>query len=96
MLWLQVVKSEVPDMHVDTIMEFCDVTFKKIMFPMKDMHNTSRISSKIIPESSTSDEYFEKPHVNVFEKMTMALLQGVRDRGLQSLLVMILFITRCR
>jgi hypothetical protein len=34
---------------------------------MKDMHSTARFSSKIIPESSTSDDYFEQPHENVFE-----------------------------
>jgi hypothetical protein len=62
-----VVKSEVPDMHVDTIMESRDATFFENMFPMKDMHSTARFSSEIIPESSTSDDYFEKPHENVFE-----------------------------
>jgi hypothetical protein len=34
---------------------------------MKDMHSTARFSSEIIPESSTSDDYFEQPHENVFE-----------------------------
>jgi hypothetical protein len=62
-----VVKSEVPDMHVDTIMESRDTTFFENMFPLKDMHSTTRFSSVIIPESSTSDDYFEQPHENVFE-----------------------------
>jgi hypothetical protein len=62
-----VVKSEVPDMHVDTIMESRDATFFENMFPMKDMHSTARFSSEIIPESSTSDDYFEQPHENIFE-----------------------------
>jgi hypothetical protein len=31
------------------------------------MHNTARFSSEIIPESSTSDDYFEQPHENVYE-----------------------------
>jgi hypothetical protein len=30
------------------------------------MHSTTRFSSEIIPESSTSDDYFEQPHENVF------------------------------
>jgi hypothetical protein len=34
---------------------------------MKDMHSTAKFSSEIIPESSTSDDYFEQPHENVFE-----------------------------
>jgi hypothetical protein len=62
-----VVKSEVPDMHVDTIMESRATTFFENMFPMKYMHSTARFSSEIIPESSTSDDYFEQPHENVFE-----------------------------
>jgi hypothetical protein len=62
-----VVKSEVPDMHVDIIMESCDATFFGNMIPMKVMHNTARFSSQIIPESSTSDDNFEQPHENIFE-----------------------------
>ena len=63
-----VVQSEVPDMHVDTIMESRDATFFENMFPMKDMHSIARISTEIIPESSTSNEYFEQSHENVTEK----------------------------
>jgi hypothetical protein len=62
-----VVKSEVPDMHVDTIMKSRDAIFFENMFPMKDMHSNARFSSEIIPESSTSDDYFEQPHENVYE-----------------------------
>jgi hypothetical protein len=62
-----VVKSEVPDMHVDIIMKSCDATFFGNMIPMKVMHNTARFSSEIIPESSISDDYFEQPHENIFE-----------------------------
>ena len=46
-----VVKSELPDMHVDSIMESRDATFFDNIFPMKDMHSTSRFSSEITPES---------------------------------------------
>ena len=63
-----VVQSDLPDMHVDTIMESCDATFFENMFPMKDMHNIARISTEIIPESRTSNEYFEQSHENVTEK----------------------------
>jgi hypothetical protein len=62
-----VVKFEVPDRHVHTIMESRDATFFENMFPMKDMHSTARFSSEIIPESSASNNYFEQPHENVFE-----------------------------
>ena len=37
-----VVKSEVPDVHVDTIMESRDAIFFENIFPMKDMYSTSR------------------------------------------------------
>ena len=37
-----VVKSEIPDMHVDSIMESRDATFFENIFPMKDMRSTSR------------------------------------------------------
>jgi hypothetical protein len=42
-----VVKSEVPDMHVDIIMESRDAIFFENMFPMKDMHSTTRFSFEI-------------------------------------------------
>ena len=63
-----VVKSEILDMHVDTIMESRDATFFENMFPMKDMHSTARISSEIIPESSTSNDHSEQPLETVLEK----------------------------
>src|SRR6266508_4264160 len=63
-----VVKSDIPDMHVDTIMESHDATFFENMFPMKDMHSTVRIFSEIFPESSTSSEYFEQSPAEVLEK----------------------------
>ena len=44
-----VVKSEVPDMHVSTIMELNDVTFFEDIFPMKDMATSS---NQEMPSSS--------------------------------------------
>ena len=54
-----VVKSEVPDVYVDTIMESRDATFFEHIFPMKDIHRNSRYSSEITPEHSTSIESSE-------------------------------------
>ena len=51
-----VVKSDVPNMHVDTIMESRDAIFFENMFPMKDMRSVSRFSSEIIPEPVTPIE----------------------------------------
>ena len=62
------VKSDVPDMHVDTIMESRDATFFENVFPMKDMHSISRFSSEIIPEPAAPIENFKQPHENVLEK----------------------------
>ena len=56
-----VVKSDVPDMYVDTIMESRDATFFENFFPMKDMHSTSRFSSEITPELNAPTEAFEPP-----------------------------------
>jgi len=60
-----VVKSKVPDMHVDTIMESRDATFFENIFPMKDMHNNARFSSEIAPDFTTPIESpvesFEQP-----------------------------------
>ena len=64
-----VVKYEVPDMHVDSIMESRDATFFENIFPMKDMHSTSRFSSKITPErvaptiSETSEQPVEREEI---------------------------------
>ncbi|WVZ98911.1 LOW QUALITY PROTEIN: hypothetical protein U9M48_044281 [Paspalum notatum var. saurae] len=55
------VKSDVPDMYVDTIMESRDATFFENIFPMKDMHSTSRFSSEITPELNAPTETFEPP-----------------------------------
>ena len=42
-----VVKSEILDVHVDSIMESRDAIFFENIFPMTDMHSTSRFSSEI-------------------------------------------------
>ncbi|WVZ85747.1 hypothetical protein U9M48_032635 [Paspalum notatum var. saurae] len=57
-----VVKSDVPDMYVDTIMESRDATFFENIFSMKDMHSTSRFSSEITPELNAPTKVFEPPH----------------------------------
>ena len=64
-----VVKSEVPDMHVGTIMESNDATFFEDIFPMKDMATSSNqempSSSNqepvTITEPAISMEHFENP-----------------------------------
>ena len=50
-------------MHVDSIMESRDATFFENIFPIKDMHSTSRFSSEITPEcvAPTVSETSEQP-----------------------------------
>jgi len=65
-----VVKSEIPDVHVDTIMESRDATFFENIFPMKDMHSNSRFSTEITPQPVVAIESSEQSdeHEHVLEK----------------------------
>jgi hypothetical protein len=58
-----VVKSEVSDMHVDTIFESRDATFSENIFPMKNMRSNAKFSTEIAPENTipieSSVESFE-------------------------------------
>ena len=49
-----VVKSEVPDMHVGTIMESNDATLFEDIFPMKNMATSS---NQEIPSSSNQEPF---------------------------------------
>ena len=64
------VKSEIPDVHVDTIMESLDATFFENIFPMKDMHSNSRFSIEITPQPAVPFESSEQSdkHEHVLEK----------------------------
>src|SRR5512141_1912425 len=63
-----IVKSEVPDMHVGTIMESRDAIFFESFFPMKDTHSGSNQPSEIIPSSITPPEQTEHTHELVSEE----------------------------
>jgi hypothetical protein len=47
-----IVKSEVYDMHVDTIFESCDATFFENIFQMKDMCSNAKFSTEIAPDNT--------------------------------------------
>jgi hypothetical protein len=47
-----IVKSEVYDMHVDTIFESRDATFFENIFPMKDMRSNAKFSTEIAPDNT--------------------------------------------
>ena len=64
-----VVKSEIPDMKVGTIMESKDATFFEDIFPMKDMPSTSRQESVETPEPAIPMEYYERAHDEIPEEV---------------------------
>jgi hypothetical protein len=85
-----VVKSEVPDVTVGTIIESKNATFFEDIFPMRDMPSTSRQESEETPEPAIPIwNIMNKYLMKILRRMTRKPLVGVRDRGLQSLLVMI-------
>jgi hypothetical protein len=59
-----IVKSEVYDMHVDTIFESCDATLFENIFPMKDMRSNAKFSTEIALDNTIP---IESP-VESFEK----------------------------
>jgi hypothetical protein len=83
-----VVKSEVPDVYVDTIMESRDATFFEHIFPMKEIHNNSRYSSEITPNIMHLLRVLNNHMIVPYRRMTMMLLKGARDKGLKNPLVM--------
>ena len=63
-----VVKSEIPNMLVNTIMEFRYAIFFDNLFPIKDIHNISSQTSKIILDPITPLKYSEQIHELVPEE----------------------------
>jgi hypothetical protein len=93
-----VIKSEIPDVHIDTFLEYRDVTFFKNIFSMKDSYVMSSLLSNVLadtsPEPSGNFDHAEHTPKPIHERLIVKLLEGVRDQGLQSLSVMIsLFIS---
>ena len=76
-----VVKSEVPDQKIGTIMESKDATFFEDIFPMRDMQSTSRQESEETPEPAIPMEYYEQTHdENPEEDDEETLGRGKRQR----------------
>ena len=57
-----VVKFEVPDQKVNTIMESKDAKFFEDIFPIWDMQSISRQESEETPEPAIFMEYYEQTH----------------------------------
>jgi hypothetical protein len=58
-----VIKSEVTDVHVDTFLESCDVTFFENIFPIKNLYDMSSLPANVIvdttPEPSKNFDHAE-------------------------------------
>ena len=80
-----VVKSEVPDQKVGTIIESKDATFFEDVFPMRDMQSTSRQESEETPEPTIPMEYYERTHdENPVKDDEEVLGRGKRQRTVKS------------
>jgi hypothetical protein len=76
-----VVKSDVHDVTVGTIMESKDATLFDDIFPMRDMQSTSRLKSNETPEPAIPMEYYEhKSDENSMEHDEEALVRSKRQR----------------
>jgi hypothetical protein len=47
-----VIKSEIPDVHIDTFLESCDVTFFENIFPMKNSYGMSNLPVNVLADTS--------------------------------------------
>jgi hypothetical protein len=45
-------KSEIPDVHIDTFLESCDVTFFENIFPMKNSYDMSSLPANVLADTS--------------------------------------------
>jgi hypothetical protein len=63
-----VVKSEVYDMHVDTIFESRDATIFENIFLMKDMRSNAKFSTEIAPDNTIHIESSVEPFERTLEK----------------------------
>jgi hypothetical protein len=88
-----VIKPEVPDVYVDTFLESRDITFFENIFPMKNSHSISRLPKNVIADTTSEpSKFFCILNIHLDQSMRrlmVKLLEGARDRGLQSLLVVI-------
>ena len=55
-----IIKSEVSDVNVNSLMESHDVTFFENIFPMKISHNMSRVPSNVISEITPEHAKFSE------------------------------------
>ena len=90
-----IINSSVPKMVVDRIMESRDTIFFENEFPMKNASSTTSHEFIISHEHETFTpiEQIEEPYMQNPEEDDTIVSGKVRDRGLQSLLVMTILCT---
>jgi hypothetical protein len=80
-----VIKSELPDVYVDTFLESHDVTFFENIFHMKNSHSMSRMPKNVVADT-TPEPSENLVHVeHILESMTRLIVKflgGARDKGL--------------
>jgi hypothetical protein len=75
-----VIKSDTPDILVDSLMESRDVTFFENIFPKKDAYSLPSSSNEFIPEPTLTIEPTENPHENKEDDSGVALRRSERQR----------------
>jgi hypothetical protein len=66
-------KSEIPDVHIDTFLESRDVTFFENIFPMKISYGMSSLHANVLadtsPEPSRNFDHTEHTHEPIYEEI---------------------------
>jgi hypothetical protein len=47
-----VIKSDIPDVHIDTFLDSCDVTFFENIFPIKNSYGMSSLPANVLADTS--------------------------------------------
>jgi hypothetical protein len=92
-----VIKSEIPDVHVDTFLESRDVTLFENIFPMKKLYGMSSLRANVIantsPELSENFDHAEHTPKPIHEEIdSEAPRRSQRTRTAKFLVIISLFI----
>jgi hypothetical protein len=83
-----VIKSEIPDVHIDTFLESHDVTFFENIFPMKNSYGISSLPANVIadisPEPSENFDHAEHMPETIHEIDSEAPKRSKRPRTAKS------------
>jgi hypothetical protein len=79
-----VIKSETPDVLVNSLLESRDVTFFENIFPMKETYSLPSSSNNLTPEPTTISEPLDHPHVHEEDNSEVAPRRSKRQRVAKS------------